>query len=114
MPDVIGRAQPLDDARAAAGVLDDDQLARLDRQTRAAPERELLPLVEERLRDEEAPPALDGAGDEPRPAFLVVHRGILRATDDGRHQQPRLHRDVRAHAATVQVRAVRRAGTRRR
>ncbi len=81
VPDVIGRAQALDDPSAAAGVLDDDELARLDGQTGAAPERELLALVEERLRDEEAPPALDGARDEPRPALLVVHRGILRATD---------------------------------
>jgi len=62
-------------------VLDDDQFARLDGETGAASERELLTLVEERLCDEEASPALDRAGDEPRPAFLVVHRGILRATE---------------------------------
>ena len=108
VPDVVGRAQPLDDPGAAARVLDDDELARLDGQTGAAPERELLALVEERLRDEEAPPALDRAGDEPRPAFLVVHRGILRATDDGRHEETRLHRDVRMHTAAMQAAAVRR------
>ena len=48
VPDVVGRAQALDDPRAAAGVLDHDQLARGHGQTGAPPERELLALVEER------------------------------------------------------------------
>ncbi len=73
--DVVGRAQPLDDARARAARLDNHQLARLDRQPRAPAEGELLSLVEERQRDEKAPSALDGAGDETRPV-RVAHAGM--------------------------------------
>ena len=80
MPDVVGRAQPLDDARAASGLLDCHELARLHGLPRAPAERELLAFVEERLRDEEAPAALDGARDELRPAFLVDHRWRATAT----------------------------------
>ena len=80
VPDVVGRPEPLDDARAAAGVLDDHELARLDRLPRAPAERELLAVVEERLRDEKAPAALDGAGDELRPVVLVDHRRRATAT----------------------------------
>ena len=72
--DVVGRAQPLDDARTAAGPLHDHELARLHRLAGASPQRELLSLVEERLRDEKAPAALHDARDELWPAFLVDHR----------------------------------------
>ena len=77
--DVVGRPQPLDDARTAAGPLDDHELARLHRLPGAPSERQLLSLVEERLRDEKAPAALHDARDERWPAFLVDHRP--RATD---------------------------------
>ena len=72
--DVVGRAQPLYDARTAAGPLHDHELARLHRLPGASPERELLALVEERLRDEKAPAALHNARDELWPAFVVDHR----------------------------------------
>ena len=74
MPDVIGRAQALDDPRATAGLLDDDELAGLHREPRAPPERQLIAILEERARDQKASSPLDRAGDEPRPAFLVAHR----------------------------------------
>src|SRR6185503_4974325 len=72
--DVVGRAQPLDDARTATGPLHDHELARLHRLPGASPQRELLALVEERLRNEKAPAALHDARDELWPAFLVDHR----------------------------------------
>ena len=105
--DVVGRAQPLDDARTAAGALHDHELARLHRLPGAPAERELLALVEERLRDEKAPAALHDARDELWPAFLVDHR----STRDGHrvHEQLRLHGHVRAHAAAVDVEPVGRA-----
>ena len=84
MADVVGRAQPLDDPGAAPRVLDHDELAGLHGQARAPAESQLLAVVEERLRDQEAPPALHGAGDEPRPVFLVVHRGRCRASTTAR------------------------------
>ena len=97
------------------GLLDDDELAGLHGLTRAAPERELLALVEERLRDEEAPAALDGACDQPRPVVLLAHSCAGRA--------PRRLRERAAACApctsgrmplAVDVEAVRRAVRRHR